>query len=175
MKTRTLTAARVRELLTYNKATGELRWRVNRGPVHAGDRAGGVTEKSPGQFYRQLRVDGVLISEHLVIWLWMTGKWPSPECDHQDGDGTNNRWSNLREATHAQNVRNTACRIDNRVGLKGVKLTPNGTFQASIRAHLGTFKTKHAASAAYAKAAAALHGAFANTKSRAAAKGGPGL
>lgn len=43
------------------------------------------------------------------------------EIDHIDGNSLNNRKENLREVTHAENVKNiTATRIDNAIGIRGV-------------------------------------------------------
>lgn len=44
--------------------------------------------------------------EHVLIWFYMTGNWPAHDIDHEDHDGHNNRWSNLRELTHKQNLEN---------------------------------------------------------------------
>jgi hypothetical protein len=95
----------------------------------------------------------------------MTGKFPEQEIDHIDGDGTNNRWENLREATRAQN--NANCRGYNKCGIKGVyqrgpswiaQISPNGG--RSI--HLGCFRTPEEAHAAYLAAAHKYFGEFAN-------------
>jgi len=88
------------------------------------------------------------------------------ETDHRDGNGLNNRRTNLRDATKAQNRRNRATRIDSQTGAKGVYLhTDKKKWRAQIfadgkRRHLGLFETMEEASSAYAEASARWHGDF---------------
>lgn len=88
------------------------------------------------------------------------------ETDHADSDGLNNRKSNLRNATKAQNQQNQRVRVNNRSGAKGVTLhKKSGRWIARIGAdrkmvHLGYFDTVDEAAAAYVNASARLHGAF---------------
>jgi hypothetical protein len=112
--------------------------------------------------------------------LWSNGRWSAARMhreifgacdgqlvDHVDGDGLNNRRSNLRIATRAENNRNAAVRKDNTSGFKGVHWHKgDGRWQAQIRVagkriRLGAFDTPEAAHAAYCEAAARYHGAFA--------------
>lgn len=90
--------------------------------------------------------------------------------DHINGNGLDNRRSNLRVASQAQNCRNTRLRARNTSGYKGVfwdKFTSrwmaaigcNGKFH-----NLGRFKTREEAAAAYAAAATDLFGKFARLK-----------
>ncbi len=88
--------------------------------------------------------------------------------DHRDHDTLNNRRSNLRRATRAQNCQNARKRRDNKYGFKGIFKT-NKKWLAHIREngkfkHLGVFSSPEAAHAAYAKAALELHGEFACLK-----------
>ena len=90
---------------------------------------------------------------------------PGIECDHIDGNGLNNVRSNLRLATHSQNIQNTKRRIDGVSGYKGV--TANGNnWKACIKIdghqfYLGTFKTKEEAARVYDAKARELFGKFA--------------
>ena len=97
----------------------------------------------------------------------MTGQWPKEEIDHKDTDKNNNKWVNLREATHAENNQNSDVRRDNPLGFKGVKRQRN-RFTARIvagknRYYLGSFLTVEEAAKAYDEAALRLHGEFART------------
>jgi hypothetical protein len=97
----------------------------------------------------------------------MTGEDPDiHQLDHINMNRSDDRWSNLRLATNAQNNQNRKTQANHLSSpYKGVK--PNGrNWMASIRAngvqhYLGTFRTPEAAHAAYVEAARRLHGDFA--------------
>lgn len=85
--------------------------------------------------------------------------------DHINGDGLDNRRSNLRECSLTQNSANRMMNRNNRLGIKGV-LAGNGRFKAQIQCngrkyHLGSYDTPEEAAAAYRGAAIVLFGAFA--------------
>jgi hypothetical protein len=154
-----LSQARLKELLHYDPETGILVWLVSRGGVLAGDRAGHPDRENAGRVL--VRVGGDLFLGHRLAFFYMTGRWPVPEVDHEDGDPSNNRWKNLREATHAENLQNIGVRADNSSGYTGVARY-KGRWQAGIgfrgkRIHLGHFDTPEAAQAAYVAAKARLH------------------
>lgn len=89
--------------------------------------------------------------------------------DHIDGDTLNNRRSNLRVATHAENGRNSRRSRANTSGFKGVWWHRRGSkWRAGIcvagkKIFLGGFSTPEEAHAAYVAAATVLHGEFANS------------
>jgi hypothetical protein len=93
------------------------------------------------------------------------------EVDHFDGNGLNNRRStNLRLATHQQNMYNQRIASNNTSGVKGVSWCKNrNEWRAKIKLndkykHLGYFTEKNLAAAAYARASAELHGEFGRLK-----------
>lgn len=141
-----LTVERAREILRYEPVTGRLYRRVGAANhVKAGDEAG-WTETINGIRYRRVRVSGRLYYAHRLAWLIVTGEWPKGQVDHEDGDGLNNRWENLRDATHQQNQQNRKLSRNNTSGVTGVcrhKLT--GKWQTKIKVngkdkHLGLFE-----------------------------------
>ena len=112
-----------------------------------------------------LRVFGKNYLAHRLAWLWMTGSWPTSEIDHADLDKGNNRWGNLREATHQQNQYNAKARSTNRAGSKGVCFDKRRQMwratisSAAKRArHLGYFPTAEEAAKAYREASERFHG-----------------
>ncbi|TIM06369.1 HNH endonuclease signature motif containing protein [Mesorhizobium sp.] len=157
-----LTADRARALLIYNPETGALNWRVARPGTFSGALAG--TRTSEG--YTQVELDYRLYKAHRVIWLIMTGKWPTHQVDHKNGMRADNRWKNLRAATPLQNARNRRPGKRNRSGRIGVTQTATGRWQAFIGVDLqnrvlGTFPTFEEAAAARNAAEVEHYGEFA--------------
>ena len=86
------------------------------------------------------------------------------QVDHVNGDGLDNRRTNLRLASKSENGRNARGHADSASGVKGVS-PRNGKWLARIRhngreVYLGRFATIDEAAAAYAQASVELHGQF---------------
>lgn len=98
-------ASLARRLWRYDPATGSLTWLVveRPGKVRVGDVAG--TRDSYG--YTVIRYGGVGYKAHRLAWLITHGVWPVQMVDHIDRDRSNNRLSNLREATPSLNSENS--------------------------------------------------------------------
>lgn len=151
----------LRGLVIYNPDTGDFTWKARGRKAwdtrYAGKRAG--YDWAIGRVtYRSIRIFDWPFLGHRLAWLYMTGEWPSMHIDHIDGVGTNNRWSNLRLATKAQNAWNAPRPVTNTSGYKGVRKARNGRFTAFIytagkHIWLGSFSTAEDAHAAYVKAA----------------------
>jgi HNH endonuclease/AP2 domain len=127
----TLTAERARELLDYNPDTGVLVWRGGHKKAKAGQTAGGF-DKTTG--YMKVGVDGRRYPFTHIVWLIVTGAFPTKEVDHKDRCRTNNRWSNLREASDSQQSQNRDVSAANRTGHKGVCFdTKRGKWLAQLK------------------------------------------
>jgi hypothetical protein len=161
--------SRLRALLHYDPHTGVFRWRIPHGRwgrIPAGTIAGTVYRPKVGKSdYLAVRLDDRTYGLHRLAWLYMTGNWPTM-IDHADMDGTNNRWSNLREATKGENMQNRRPQTNSVSRRKGVRQLPSGSWQAYVcinrrSKHLGVFNTAEEASAAYLMASRKRYGQFA--------------
>ena len=156
-----LTQEKLREILDYDPQTGVMRWRQRGkgrrgvGKIAGGMSAAGYWKISIGEFkYRRAR----------LAFLYMAGRWPQPVVDHINGHCADDRWINLREATHSQNAANYRPR--GTLGIRGVYLTSDGRYRAEIKClgkkmYLGRFGTAEEAGAAYWAAAQKVYGEFA--------------
>ena len=169
----------IRELMKYDPETGVCIWKKRKGDSpdvkcfnarFAGKEMGSINPGPKGQLYKRARIKGRNYYLHRLIWVYMTGERPSSCIDHINGDGLDNRFSNLRLATHAQNAANSKAKVTNLLGVKGVnrqKGRRSKPYRAVIRTEgttksLGYYKTHEEANVAYLKAAKEIHGEFAN-------------
>jgi hypothetical protein len=158
--------AEARRLLDYSPETGEFLWKISRGGMaRAGSAAGSIDTYG----YRMIKVGRTAYLAHRLAFLFVEGSLPRQQVDHINGNKDDNRWTNLRHATHSQNCVNRT--RPNRIGdgRRGVNRI-GSRFQASIsirlagkkkRVHLGMFGTADEAHEAYLGAARKLHGEFA--------------
>ncbi len=69
--------------------------------------------------YWKVKYQEVEYSGGPLAWFYMTGVWPENDVDHEDRNRSNNRFSNLREATSSQNIVNRVLE-NNTSGYRGV-------------------------------------------------------
>ena len=162
-----ITQNQLRELLRYDPETGLLWWmRRKSGSRYPITVPAGVTRKDG---YRVIGLNYGRHYGHHLAWLYMTGEWPENEIDHINGDPSDNRWVNLRAATHAQNLANKKREKGNVSGYKGVWLEQNNKYYCDVRANGikvrgGPFLTAEAAFALREAIAKILHGEFARSE-----------
>ena len=160
---------KARELFRYDPKTGTLTHRIQRGRWRAGMPAGTIRTR----VYATVHYQGRDISMAKFLHYYMTGKWPKGVVDHKNGDATDFRWKNLRDATYAQNAANARPR-PNVQGYTGIT-KQDGKFRAKIQAngwsyYLGRFDTRREAHRAYLAAKAHLHGEWSRSNRKATAK-----
>jgi hypothetical protein len=141
--------------LSYDENTGVFRWLVRpSSKVPPGSVAGSLNRNG----YSNIQIFGRRYLAHRLAWFYHYGEWPAGEIDHADRNPSNNAISNLRISTRSQNNHNkdvlgySLCR---RTGKYLSVININGIF-----VHLGLFKTKEEAAAAYRGASIAHFRAF---------------
>ena len=125
-----------------------------------------------GNFYARCNtiVDGKRKSPKLHRMIMNVSNVQYPHVDHKNGNGLDNRKSNLRLATIAENSRNVGCNSRTKTGYKGVSLyTKNhmaGWYAVRLRCNKknyfgGYFKDPIEAAKKYDELAKVHHGEFA--------------
>jgi hypothetical protein len=121
------------------------------------------------QGYEKVLINNKLMSVHRLVALHHLPNPLNKRCvDHIDGNRTNNVLSNLRFATHSENLRNACLSSRNKSGVKGVSWDKCiGKWKAQIREdgkvkYLGCFDTIRAATEARHSKAVEVYGEYAN-------------
>lgn len=112
-----LTQELLKEILEYNPDTGHLTWLSNKyaRKVWVGGRAGSLRKNG----YREIKLFKKTYKEHRLIWFMVYGYWPKV-VDHINHVRDDNRLSNLREVTHAENMRNLSNNSNTITGEQGI-------------------------------------------------------
>lgn len=129
-KTPLLPAQLLRQLLNYDADTGALYWKRRNRDLFESDRAWNtwnsrfankaalISIAPHGYLYGSML--GRKYRAHRVIWAIVKGEWPPEEIDHIDHCTQNNKWANLRLASHASNGKNYSLSKRNKSGVTGV-------------------------------------------------------
>jgi hypothetical protein len=163
-----LTQEVVRELLDYDPVTGRAFWKkrdakwFTEGKYTRQASADRWNTNFAGKEITNTNVYGYIIATIFakkypltrLIFLYMTGRFPSGFADHKNRDKLDNRWENLRDLTPAQSAKNRGAFSTNTSGHTGVRQQkgyPN--WNAHIKTgdtyiNIGTFKTFEEAVAA---------------------------
>ena len=82
--------------------------------------------------YKTGRILGKSFYAHRVMWALMMQEWPSGFLDHINGDKTDNRITNLREAPKLLNNKNARKRKDNKSGEPCIRVRGSGKFEVVV-------------------------------------------
>lgn len=146
--------------LEYDKDSGKLFWKFipevdgvskRYNTIYAGKEAGSY-QKSSGYLIVQVR--GKAYKAHRLCWFLHHGFWPKNTIDHRNLVKTDNRITNLRDFSMAQQSRNKPISKTNNSGTTGVHFCNSRgkwvarIFENGVRTWLGYFHNKEDACAA---------------------------
>ena len=159
-----LTQEYLKSILHYNVETGIFSWKL----------LGSGRKKTVGCLDKKTKywvifIKNKLYLAHRLVWLYINGEFPL-YIDHKDRNRSNNKISNLRIATHSENMMNRK-KQKNKSGFRGVNFLNDHKrskpWYANINKNnktirLGYYSTAIEAAKAYDKAALTYHGEFAS-------------
>lgn len=167
----------IQECLDYNQHSGILTWKLrprnhfetDKGwKISSAKFSGTEAGSCNGNGYLQVHISGRICLAHRLAWVLAFGRWPKNNIDHLNGDKSDNRLSNLREATNSENQRNKNLSKNCTSGAKGVSFCKaTGKWMVTLKIDgktrfLGRFILKSEAASVAISARNQHHGAFAN-------------
>jgi len=155
-----MTQDQLKKILSYDPKTGIFHWKIKPSKrFPAGMQAGSNVEG-----YVRIHTNGRTYGAHRLAWLYVYGIEPEHQIDHINGNPSDNRIVNLRQATALENMQNIRRpQKNNSHGTLGVtydsskqlwraRITINGK-----RKYLGKFKSQEQAAQAYIDAKRVMH------------------
>ena len=163
-----ITQTELQSRYKYNPNTGEFTRICYTGGKHFGRTLKKRNNKSISghPVYQNITINDKAYPAHKLAWLYMTGEYPDCFIDHINRDSTDNRFSNLRKASYAENNRNKSMSRNNTSGYKGVNWHKHkNKWRAEIRVNktaitLGYFDNALDAHYAYIQASEKYHKQF---------------
>lgn len=110
----TLTKEYLHDLFEY--CDGDLYWKVSKRGIKKNKPAGTINLHR----YWQTQIDGKIYKNHRLIFLMFYG-WLPDQIDHIDRNSLNNKIENLRQATNAENQKNSKVKVTSTSGIKNVR------------------------------------------------------
>ena len=173
--TKELPIETIRELIDYDEQAGLLTWKLRESKWFKSESRASAwnnrwagkpalnTLMIPSRGARKGYLGGHILYEkmlaHRVAFAHFHGHWPDLVIDHINGDTSDNRICNLRQATYQQNSMNRERSANNTSGYANIQKTKSGRF--SVYMSIGVYDTIDQARDAYRSAARHHHGEFA--------------
>ena len=162
MKDHSLPSAEtLKQILDYDKATGVFTWKIRPARnVFAGAVAGSYSKKSG----RTIGINGMGFTAQRLAWVYMGMPTPKGVIAHRNGDNSDNRISNLIDASRSECNQLAAICGHNTTGMKGVQVDGEGYVVRIVKGGKvysgGKFKFLSEAKKAASDLRSKLHGEF---------------
>lgn len=154
----------LKDILSYDPETGVFTWIVSpTNSIQVNSQAGTLHDSG----YIKISIGNKCYRAHRLAWLYVHGEWPAKFIDHINGNRSDNRLCNLRQATPGENKHNQTAPINNTSGFKGVtwhKQQKKWNVKMKInkkRINIGSFDDLEFAGLVASEARSKLHGEFA--------------
>ena len=115
-------------ILNYDQDTGVFTWKK---PYGTRVKAGSVAGTIDANGYVRIKIRGSKYQAHRLAMLYVYGVLPTSDTDHINRTKSDNRISNLRQATRSENKRNATAYKNSKSGIKGVHQRENGKWRAA--------------------------------------------
>lgn len=158
-----LVHALLTEMLDYDQSTGVFTRRITTSSRAVKGQVAGTVDPLG---YTYIQINGRRYLAHRLAWFYVHRSWPNEFIDHINGQRSDNRLINLREATRQQNNWNSRMKSKNRSGVKGVHWSrKDQRWQAQMHIDgrnkfLGNFHTIEEARQAYQNAVDIVAGEY---------------
>tara|TARA_R100000781_G_scaffold108815_1_gene73519 strand:- start:1051 stop:1599 length:549 start_codon:yes stop_codon:yes gene_type:complete len=159
----------LRGIHSYDPDSGRYLHSVDLNTRKKGDHVGIIKEGGPihnrRKFWGGAYINGGSYVVARLIWVWVTGDDPGELLvDHENRNSLDNRWTNLRLATHGENSRNRSIHRNNSTGYANIYYVSGGRYRVSFQYEgqpidLGTFPSLNKAKKAL-KVKKELYGEF---------------
>ena len=111
-----LTQDYLKSILDYNRHNGLFAWKLG---MAARIKIGAIAGTVNNNGYLRIKIKGKKYMAHRLAWFYQYGQWPE-QIDHINRMKLDNRLSNLRDVSDAENQRNRSMQHNNTSGVAGV-------------------------------------------------------
>lgn len=138
-----ITKSKIEKLFIVNPEAGKVYWKIDRKKMKAGEEAGHISQSG----YWKISTGGKTYLRSRIIYIYVYGKSPKV-IDHKDLNRSNDKISNLRAVSYAQNSANRDDVLGYSYHSKSDKYQARILLGGKFKS-LGYYKDPRAASLAY--------------------------